>query len=189
VMLTNNTRRKPGQEDKANPRANNEFGHIIEMTPNGGDHAATAFKWEVLVTCGDHKLASTGASFNKATSKDGWFGMPDNVAFDPDGRMWVATDGNKKSRTGRNDGIWAMETEGPARGTSRHFFRVPNGAEMCGPCFTPDGETLFVAVQHPGEGKGSSFAAPATRWPDFKPTMPPRPAILAITKKGGGKVG
>ncbi len=189
VMLTNNTRRKPSQTDRANPRANNKFGHIIEMIPDGGDHAATTFKWEILVTCGDHTLASTGASFNKATTRDGWFGMPDNVAFDPDGRMWVATDGNKQSRTGRNDGVWAVETEGSGRGTSRHFFRVPNGAELCGPCFTPDGETLFVAVQHPGEGKGSSFENPLTGWPDFKDGMPPRPAVLAITRRGGGKIG
>ncbi|MCC2095787.1 MAG: PhoX family phosphatase [Hyphomicrobiales bacterium] len=189
VMLTNNTRRKPGQEDKANPRAANRFGHIIEMIPDKGDHTATTFRWEILVKCGDHTVASTGASFNKATTANGWFGMPDNVAFDPSGRMWIATDGNSNRRTGRNDGIWAIETEGPMRGTSRHFFRVPTGAEMCGPCFTPDGETLFVAVQHPAEGKGSSFETPATRWPDFNDAMPPRPSIVAITKKGGGKIG
>ena len=40
LMLTNNTRRKGGQEDAANPRAENAFGHIIEMIPEGGDHAA-----------------------------------------------------------------------------------------------------------------------------------------------------
>lgn len=189
VLLTNNTQRKPDQIDKANPRANNKFGHIIEMIPDDGDHAATNFKWEILVTCGDHTIASNGASFSKATTKDGWFGMPDNVAFDPDGRMWIATDGNKKSRTGRNDGVWALETEGAVRATSKHFFRVPDGAELCGPCFTPDGETLFVAVQHPGEGRGSSFENPLTRWPDFKEGMPPRPSIVAITRTGGGKIG
>ncbi|MGE3247457.1 MAG: PhoX family phosphatase, partial [Beijerinckiaceae bacterium] len=151
VMLTNNSRRKADQVDAANPRAQNDFGHIIEMIPADGDHAATKFRWEILVKCGDHTVASTGASFNSATTKDGWFGMPDNAAFDPAGRMWVATDGNSPKKTGRNDGLWAIETEGPMRGTSRHFFRVPNGAELCGPCFTPDGETLFVAIQHPGE--------------------------------------
>jgi len=188
VMLTNNTRRKPGQEDKANPRADNRFGHIVEMIPEGRDHAGTKFRWEILVKCGDHTVVSTGADFNKATTANGWFGMPDNVAFDPDGRMWVATDGNSQKKTGRNDGIWALETEGPMRATSRHFFRVPDGAEMCGPCFTPDGQTLFVAVQHPAEGKGSSYETPANRWPDFKDAIPPRPSIVAITKKGGGKI-
>ena len=90
-----------------------------------------------------------------------------------------------------------MDTEGPARGTSKHFYRCPAGAEMCGPCFTPDLQTLFLAVQHPAEdgkewkawGKDSTFDDPSTRWPDFKPDMPPRPSLVAITRKGGGKIG
>ena len=188
VMLTNNRDRKPGQTDAANPRPNNTYGHIIEIIPDGGDHTATRFRWEILVRCGDHMLAATGASFNQATTKDGWFGMPDNVAFDPSGRMWVATDGNSKKRTGRNDGLWALETEGPLRGTGKHFFRVPDGAELCGPCFTPDGATLFVSVQHPGEDPHSTFERPQTRWPDFNARTPPRPSVVAITKKGGGKI-
>jgi uncharacterized protein len=196
VMLTNNVRRKGEQVDAANPRPENRFGHIIEMLPTGGDHASTAFTWEILVKCGDPSLAQVGASFSSATTKDGWFGMPDNCAVDNQGRLWIATDGNMPSKTGRADGIWAMETEGAVRGTSKHFFRVPNGAEMCGPYFTGDDETLFLAVQHPGEAddedpgaKPATFEAPSTRWPDFRPDMPPRPAVLAVTKRGGGKIG
>ena len=86
---------------------------------------------------------------------------------------------------------------GPLRRTAKLFFRCPVGAEMCGPYFTPDQETLFLAVQHPGADgtdkfKGfertSTFEDPATRWPDFAPDMPPRPSVLAITKRGGGKI-
>ena len=47
------------------------------------------------------KLANeVGATFGAGTSKDGWFGMPDNCAVDPQGRLWIATDGNSAKATG-----------------------------------------------------------------------------------------
>src|SRR5690606_12945508 len=106
------------------------------------------------------------------------------------------TDGQSDKTTGRSDGLYALETEGPLRGTSKLFFRCPVGAELCGPVLTPDCKTFFIAVQHPGEdgeswssfGRPSTFEDPATRWPDFRPDMPPRPSIIAIVKKDGGKI-
>ncbi|MBU2106708.1 MAG: PhoX family phosphatase [Alphaproteobacteria bacterium] len=197
VMLTNNTKRKTDQVDAANPREKNAFGHIIEITEEGGDFAATTGKWEVLLKCGDPSVAEVGASFSTATTADGWFGMPDNCAIDSAGRLWVATDGQGPKATGRTDGLWAVDTEGAARATSKLFFRVPIGAELCGPLFTPDDQTAFVAVQHPGDGgedwdgfgRASYYEDPSTRWPDFKPDMPVRPSVLAITRQGGGKIG
>jgi uncharacterized protein len=114
--------------------------------------------------------------------------MPDNCALDADGRLWIATDGNNKKATGRTDGLWGLETEGEQRGTSKLFFRCPVGAEMCGPMFTPAGDTLFLAVQHPGDAGLPTFETPATRWPDFTDGMPPRPSVVVVTKQGGGKI-
>ncbi|AWC20626.1 putative phosphatase [Aminobacter sp. MSH1] len=196
VMLTNNTKRKADQVDTANPRAENAFGHIIELIEDAGDFTATKGKWEVLLKCGDPAIAEVGASFSTSTTENGWFGMPDNCAVDSAGRLWVSTDGNSPKATGRTDGLWAVDTEGEARATSKLFFRVPVGAEMCGPLFAPDDQTAFVAVQHPGDGgedwegfgRPSYYEDLSTRWPDFKPDMPVRPAVVAITRQGGGKI-
>jgi secreted PhoX family phosphatase len=196
VMLTNNTRRTDEQVDAANPRAANAFGHIIELSEAAGDFAATSGTWEVLLKCGDPSVAEVGATFSTATTANGWFGMPDNCAVDSLGRLWVATDGNNPSATGRTDGLWAVDTEGEARATSKLFYRVPVGAEMCGPLFTPDAETAFVAVQHPadggddweGFGRVSYYEDLSTRWPDFDPALPTRPSVVAITRQGGGKI-
>ncbi|XBQ17281.1 MAG: PhoX family phosphatase [Oceanicaulis sp.] len=184
VMLTNNSRRGEDQTDAANPRANNRNGHIIEITEPAGDFTAMRSRWDIVVLCGDD---ASGATWNPMTSENGWFGSPDNCAVDGQGRLWVATDGNQD--TGANDGVWALATEGAARGTGRAFFRAPDGAEVCGPRFTPDGRTLFVAVQHPGDTDGASFEAPGTRWPDFDDGTPPRPSVVAIRREDGGPVG
>ncbi|WP_062204319.1 PhoX family phosphatase [Aureimonas sp. AU12] len=196
VMLTNNSKRKDDKVDAANPRANNAFGHIIEIAEDEGDFAALKGKWEILLKCGDPSVAAVGATFSTETTKNGWFGMPDNCAVDTDGRLWVSTDGNSPKATGRTDGLFAVDTDGPARGTSKLFFRVPVGAEMCGPLLLPDMQTAFVAVQHPGDGgedwdgfgRLSYYEDLSTRWPDFKPDMPVRPSVVAITKQGGGKI-
>ena len=198
IMLTNNTRRKADQVDAANPRAESSFGHIIEIKEDNADHAATRGTWSILVKCGDPSVAQVGAQWNPETSENGWFGSPDNCAIDADGRLWVSTDqGRSWGKTGKSDGLYAVETEGDARGTSKLFFRCPVGGEMCGPYFHDNGETLFLAVQHPGtdgtkDFKGferdSTFEDPATRWPDFDPAMPPRPSVVVVTKQGGGKI-
>ena len=199
AMLTNNSRRKEDQVDAANPRAHNRFGHIIEISEPEMDFAATKATWEILVKCGDPSKKELGALWNPATSENGWFAAPDNCVVDGQGRLWVSTDqGSGWANTGTADGVWALETEGELRGTGRMFFRVPVGAEMCGPCFADGDQVLFVAVQHVATdgtkaykpfGRRSTFEDPATRWPDFKPDMPPRPSVVAITKKGGGVIG
>lgn len=197
VMLTNNSKRKAEDVDAANPRAGNAFGHIIEIAEADGDFAATSGKWEVLLKCGDPSVADVGATFSTETTRNGWFGMPDNCAIDAAGRVWVSTDGNSPKATGRTDGLWAVDTEGDARATSKLFYRVPVGGELCGPVFTPDDQTLFLAVQHPGDGgedwepfgRPSYYEDLSTRWPDFKDGMPVRPGVVAITRQGGGKIG
>lgn len=198
IMLTNNSRRTEDQVDAANPRADSRFGHIIEIKEDGGNHAATKGTWSILVLCGDPAIAEVGAKWNPETSENGWFGSPDNCAIDADGRLWISTDqGTGWGRTGKSDGLYSLETEGELRGHSKLFFRCPVGGELCGPYFTPDSETLFLAVQHPGTDgtkdlkgfeRDSTFEDPATRWPDFDPAMPPRPSVVVVTKQGGGKI-
>ncbi|MEM1352861.1 MAG: PhoX family phosphatase, partial [Pseudomonadota bacterium] len=198
IMLTNNTRRKPDQVDAANPRAESSFGHIIEIKEDGGNHASTHGTWSILVKCGDPTIAEVGAEWHPETSENGWFGSPDNCVYDTDGRLWISTDqGSGWGKTGKSDGLYALETEGDLRGHSKLFFRCPVGGELCGPYFTDDAETLFLAVQHPGTDgtkdfagfeRDSTFEDPATRWPDFDPAMPPRPSVVVVTKQGGGKI-
>lgn len=198
VLLTNNTRRKPEQVNAANPRAESSFGHIIEIKEEGGDHAATKGTWDMLVQCGDPSIAEVGAQWNPETSEHGWFGSPDNCAIDADGRLWISTDqGSGWAKTGKSDGLYSLETEGALRGHSKLFFRCPVGGELCGPYFTSDNETLFLAVQHPatdgvsnfpGFERNSTFEDPATRWPDFDDATPPRPSLVVVTKQGGGPI-
>lgn len=192
VMLTNNNKRKT--PNAANPRTSNKFGHIIEISELDNNHAQTRGHWQLVVLCGDPQNPAHNAKWNHNTSANGWFTSPDNGAVDPAGRLWVATDqGEKVSLSGSADGLWALETEGVNRGTGKMFFRVPSGAELCGPIFSDNGESLFLSVQHPGDISEKSGAArydtATTLWPDFKEGTPPKPSLMVIRRKGGGRVG
>jgi uncharacterized protein len=186
ATLTKNSKRT--KADAANPRVNNRHGHVLEMLPPGfdsgsADHAATTYRWRPFIIAGDPRLADSGAQYHADVSQLGWFSNPDNIAFDPQGRIWLSTDGS--GDFGRADGLWAADVSGPGRALSRRFFTCPLGAELTGPCFTPDGTTLFVSVQHPGESDGSNFQTPSTRWPDFADGIPPRPSVVVVQRPDG----
>ncbi len=202
IACTYNDRRLPADGanvkqriDAVNSRAGNRFGQIVEMIPPGGtgaqaDHSSDTFKWDIFLLAGNPAEANSGAKYGAGVSANGWLAAPDNVAFDSKGRIWISTDGMPtQAKPGYADGLWGSDTTGPGRAVPRRFFATPRGAELCGPCFTPDSKTLFVAVQHPAEEKDSTFDKPITRWPDFKPDMPPRPAVVVVTKDDGGEVG
>lgn len=192
VMLTNNSRRTAQQAGGANPRARNVHGHILEIIPPGAgtgrvDHAATEARWGIFIAAGKPGV-DPGTQYHRATSNEGWLSCPDNCAFDSKGRIWIATDGSP-ANAGVADGLYAADTAGYGRALTRLFYQAPTGAEVCGPCFTPDNRTIFLAIQHPGEDPGSTFERPSTRWPDFQDGVPPRPSVIAIVKKDGGVIG
>lgn len=157
VTLTNNKPRK------------NFFGSILKIEEKGGDPLALEFKH------------STFASGGPETG----FACPDNLAFDPRGGLWVTSDisgktiGRDEYAPFKNNGLFYVPMKGKNAG---RFFRVasaPVEAEFTGPCFTPDGKTLFLSVQHPGE-ESKALDRLTSHWPDGGSTLP-RPAVIAIT--------
>ncbi|MGH3897655.1 MAG: alkaline phosphatase PhoX, partial [Pseudonocardiaceae bacterium] len=108
---------------------------------------------------------------------------PDNLAFDPTGNLWIATDGNA---LGSNDGLFAVPLDGPSRGHVKQFLTVPRGGEACGPVI--EDRLVLVSVQHPGQLDGASAEQPASRWPDG-PGSRPRPSVVSIWKTGPNQPG
>ena len=194
LFVTLTKHKKPDSRNAANRRSPNPYGHILEITaPTNADgkidHTADKFNWDIFLEAGDPDNTEHNAFYQNKPSPNGWLTNPDNIAFDSHGRMWICTDG-QGGAIGKNDGLYATQVAGDAKGMSRLFFNAPLGAELTGPCFTPDSKTLFLSVQHPAEyPNDSSFDSPSTRWPDFRDDMPPRPSVIAITKQDGGIVG
>lgn len=194
AVFTNNSRRtEPGQQDEANPllqativgdegrtvAPGNRNGHIIELRERSDDAGATVFGWSIFLVAGLPDAPETYfAGFDKSQVSP--ISCPDNVAFDPDGNLWIATDGNV---LGSNDGLFAVPVRGPDRGHLRQFLTVPVGAETCGPLVTPDQRTVFVSVQHPGEVDGATTEDRASSWPDGGQ---PRPAVVCAWRTASG---
>lgn len=150
-----------------NSEHGNYYGQIIKLSEDASNWTAEAFQWEVFATGG----------------RQSGFSSPDNMVFDPHGNLWMVTD----SGTGEdtiydflgNNSMFFFPTEGPDTGKAFRFAVGPVQAEMTGPVWSPDGKTLFVAVQHPGEDS-ESLEALTSNFAAAEGTKIPRPTLVAI---------
>jgi uncharacterized protein len=193
--LTHNALRgqagKPGV-DAANPRANDVMGEIIRWKEDG-DFDGTHFMWNHLVLAGDPANARPEARGN---IKGDLFACPDGLAFDPRGVLWIATDmGTGTMHQGELAAMGGNQLLAcdPASGEVRRFLTGPLGCEVTGSAFSPDGTSLFVNIQHPGEPSQMRGNPPrpysASNWPDGIPGGRPRAATVAIRRWDGGVIG
>jgi hypothetical protein len=197
--------------DAANPRPDNDYGHIIRWRDTGGMVTATTFAWDIFVQCGDKATAKTlGASYTpgeyggqtvgyQGNIHGDHYGAPDGLWFDKDGRLWIQTD-----QAGDAKGDWVniggnvMMCADPETGETRRFLTSPPNCEVTGVVTTPDGRTMFVGIQHPGEDWSGKHTANSS-WPDngfngpttFTGSTPakPRSSVIVITKNDGGVIG
>jgi uncharacterized protein len=150
----------------------NRNGYVLEISPRRGDHASTSFGWDLMLVCGDPDAPETYfAGYPRQLVSP--ISCPDNVAFDAVGNLWVSTDG---SVLGSHDGLFRVPVSGPNRGHVQQFLTVPVGAETCGPLISEDQQSVFVAVQHPGETDGATFENPSSTWPHTDAF--PRPGVV-----------
>jgi hypothetical protein len=206
--LTNNSGRSAAATDDANPRAANRFGQIVRWREAGNDAGAMSFEWDLFVIAGNPNVYAPG-DLNAGSSgidSSNTFNSPDGISFDADGRLWIQTDGNFS-----NTGVYAgqgnnqMLCADPTTGEIRRFLVGPSGCEITGLTFTPDGKTMFINVQHPGEvGSHPNRPTPPagvsmddfiaanpmafSQWPDASGGRP-RSATVVITKDDGGVIG
>jgi len=195
ISMTNNVKRAEGaiaERDAANPRNNNQFGHILTLDEI--DASMLMFEWDVFSLAGSESQGGT-------ISGD-IYANPDGMMIDKRGVLWVQTDmsekvlNNGKFAQFGNNQMLAVDT---MTGETRRFLTGPIGCEVTGVAMTPDLSTMWVNIQHPGDvpkglakqgvKKSPSQPNAASNWPDHAVNGRPRSATILITKDDGGVIG
>jgi uncharacterized protein len=158
IALTNNTAH------------GNFHGQIVRLMETDHDPESLTFDWDFFAVGGPQS----------------GFSSPDNLVFDPYGNLWMVSD-ISSSRAGKgiydfagNNGMFFFATEGPNAGKAYQFASGPVECELTGPFWTPDGRTMFLAVQHPGE-ESASVDELTSHWPNLNGDPLPRPGVVAVT--------
>jgi uncharacterized protein len=204
-------------------QSGNPNGHILRIKEGSTGSAATTFTWDVY-GFGAQFDADTGKVNLSNLTADQDFSSPDGMAFaQSTGIMWVQTDdgaytdvtncmmlaalpgqvgdGAKKtlSYTKADGSTLNVDTyigKAPAADKLKRFLVGPSGSEITGLAETPDGKTMFINIQHPGETTAQANLADPTKytsqWPSnagYGAGKRPRSATIVITKNDGGRIG
>ncbi|MEY2731057.1 MAG: hypothetical protein RL584_2183 [Pseudomonadota bacterium] len=193
--------------DSGSSRTNrgNVNGHIVRWKEGT---SATAFTWDIYLF-GAEAAAAADVNLSGLTAVND-FSSPDGLAFDPRGLLWIQTDDGAftdvtncmmlaavPGKVGDGTTVTAAggtQTRRGALATAdnlRRFLVGPKDCEVTGIAFTPDYQTMFVNVQHPGED--GTLANPTSAWPASQAGAAagrrPRSATVVVTRRGGGPVG
>jgi uncharacterized protein len=199
-----------------------EYGFIMHLKEEGNQPGALTFNWKMLALGGEPQAGGAG------------FSNPDNLLVDPQGHLWVVTDmssdkmnfpvpkrirGNGLPETPSNlrglygnNGLWFIPTSGDRAGEAHLFAMGPMESELTGPFLSPDQQTMFLAVQHPGEIHGirqqmktetRQFALRTTdgqeflqeravpigsNWPSGRAGAPAKPSVVAIRRNANQRI-
>jgi uncharacterized protein len=207
-----NDRKTTGVDQKGNPN-----GHIIRFAEDGGYTDALSFTWDVFLFGARSSADPANVNISGLTDAND-FSSPDGCWFSHGnpGLLWIETDdgaytdvtncmllaavpgrvgdGEQKTITSV-DGAASKSVDtfvGKTLGEKnlRRFLVGPKQCEITGVAETPDGKTLFVNIQHPGEESVPNFETGefGSHWPDGGLARP-RSATIAITRDDGGSVG
>jgi secreted PhoX family phosphatase len=205
-----------GKKGTGNPN-----GHIIRFKEADSKATARTFSWDIFLfgaeeDSGDANLSGLteknsfsspdGMWFSKATGIC-WIQTDDGAFTDESNCMMLAAipgqvgDGGKVTVKNKMvvNGVEQTGTQetflGAALGEAklRRFLVAPKDAEVTGVTETPDGRTLFVNIQHPGEtSKPLAAGQPESMWPGnqgYGAPGRPRSATIVITRRDGGLIG
>lgn len=153
-----------------NKLTNDYYGSILKIMEPGNNYTSENFEFETFLTGG----AKSGIA------------CPDNLAFDKRGNLWITSDISGSAivkgfyKGYGHNGLFVVPRKGEMAGQVVQIASAPMDAELTGPCFSEDGETLFLSVQHPGEltMKGGPYTS---HWPSGESDAKPLSAVVAIS--------
>lgn len=155
-----------------NNKTKNDFhGSILKIEETNGAFDSLTFK----------------ADTYKAGGEESGFSCPDNLAFDLSGNLWITSDisvsemnrEDSPYSSFKNNSLFVIPRYGEDSGKVIRVASAPRDAEFTGPWFSPDGKTLFLSVQHPGE-RTQNKKNPTSKWPFDKDDIP-KPSVVAIS--------
>ncbi len=179
----------PG-ETASNPFRASADGHILKWI-DSDDHVGTTFEWDIFVVCADvqAKYRDEEGEYIESNARQDTdsFSDPDGMWCDPDGRLFIQTDGGQDRDL--QDQMLVADIES---GLLKRIFGGVSGDEITGITVTPDRRTMFINIQHPGNGDPEDTNFPLTDEAGaftFDGTTIPRDCTVVITKRDGGIIG